>query len=584
MKDHYNNLPELSDGSELTISSISSLLHSGDGLPSSFTKELYLGGQKIVGMRFQGAADDLVKDLEPGCKVTLLREPDNAYDEWAVMALDDKGRKLGYIPRKDNRIISGLMDAGKQFYGIIPNMPQDQIVTVRKYPLQMEQRSGGVPIWIAIDLYMREFAAPGDMTVIPRHGCDGSYAVVDVVFKGNDPARIAGICALKIINGEERGLFYRSGIRERSETGETKENRSDHENRSREILDEFRQFAGQLPIVSHGIEGKKEGLLKEAYGVLLGKPLSNLIIDTMVMAKNHLPSVQDFSLQGIVESQGIFPEGQTAPEKRCRAVWELYRRMDKSDLDPAIAGMIDTHTHIVPGVDDGSADMEMSMHMLRMIVDQGCRRVFATPHSEAFDFGEEQSGRTFSWIRFLRNKAEREGIPVQIFPGCEIYTSPGCIEDNLEMLRSGQIPSMNYTRYVLAEFSTKTGSYEDARFCLTRYLEEGWIPIIAHAERYCGTFATVGNIRKLRRLGCLVQVNLYDLDEEPDSDIRQCARDLLEEELVDMTGSDAHRTDHRPPEKKKKKRYIEEHCTKEYAESVLWKNAERLLLEQGENR
>ena len=112
---------------------------------------------------------------------------------------------------------------------------------------------------------------------------------------------------------------------------------------------------------------------------------------------------------------------------------------------------------------------------------------------------------------------------------------------------------------------------------MERYLEKGWIPIIAHAERYCWTFASAENIRILKDMGCLVQVNYYDLDEEPNDDIRTCAQELLKAELVDMMGSDAHRLNHRPPKLVRGARYIRENCRTEYADDILWRNVERYL-------
>ena len=136
---------------------------------------------------------------------------------------------------------------------------------------------------------------------------------------------------------------------------------------------------------------------------------------------------------------------------------------------------------------------------------------------------------------------------------------------------------MNGTRYVMAEFDVYEVDIDDARYCLNSYLEKGWIPIIAHAERYCWTFASVENIRILKDMGCLVQVNYYDLIEEPNHDIRTCAQELLKAELVDMMGSDAHRTNHRPPKLVRGARYIRQNCRAEYAEDVLWRNVEKYL-------
>ena len=237
--------------------------------------------------------------------------------------------------------------------------------------------------------------------------------------------------------------------------------------------------------------------------------------------------------------------------------------------------MIDIHTHITPNVDDGSSGIEMSLEMLRSEVAQGGSKVFLTPHSFAFETKRPED--VFAKMRKVQERAEAEEIPLQIYQGCEIYTYRDKMKRILRDLQDGRIPSMNGTRYVMAEFDVYEGDIEDARYCLNSYLEKGWIPIIAHAERYCWTFASVENIRILKDMGCLVQVNYYDLIEEPNHDIRTCAQELLKAELVDMMGSDAHRTNHRPPKLVRGARYIRQNCRAEYAEDVLWRNVEKYL-------
>ena len=238
--------------------------------------------------------------------------------------------------------------------------------------------------------------------------------------------------------------------------------------------------------------------------------------------------------------------------------------------------LIDTHTHIAPGVDDGAGSMEMSLAMLRSEAEQGAKVVFLTPHSSAF--GGTWTAYTLERMQEVQEAAVKEGLPIRICWGCEIYTERRQMEEILQNLKDRILPSMNGTRYVLAEFSTYRGNIDEAKYCLRRYLEEGWIPIIAHAERYCRTFATVENVKILKDMGCLVQLNFYDLAREKDDAIRSCAQALLKAELADMMGSDAHRMDHRKPELTSGADYIREHCRAEYAADVLWRNAAKLLL------
>ena len=326
MSDRKTNLPEISNGG------LSTLLHGSAGLMSPFSKEIYIGRQVIVGMRFQGGADALIKDLKPGDKITLLREPENEYDTRAVMAMDGKGRKLGYVPRRENLVMSALMDHGKVFYGVIPDISPEEYAYSRKYPKQMIESGAGIPVTVTVDLYMREFAIPEDVTVIPRHGCDGSYAVLSCWLSENEPDRIRRLCAIKVINGEERGLFDKriamTGPEE--DFPDTVTKRNDRRAEERRALREFDEFIGFLPIVSHGINGELRKALEEAYGVLLGKPLSNLFIDTKEMALNHLPEADDYGLYSLAARLGFSVRGDSHAERSCRRTWELYRRMDKT--------------------------------------------------------------------------------------------------------------------------------------------------------------------------------------------------------------------------------------------------------------
>ena len=105
--------------------------------------------------------------------------------------------------------------------------------------------------------------------------------------------------------------------------------------------------------------------------------------------------------------------------------------------------MIDIHTHITPNVDDGARDIVMSIEMLRSEAAQGCKKVFLTPHSSAFEWGGLENVKyTYEQMKRVQEEAVREDIPVQIFQGCEIYTSRRYIEEILHGLKDGRLPSI----------------------------------------------------------------------------------------------------------------------------------------------
>ena len=329
MSDEKFSLPEISD------SGLSALLHGSTGLMSPFSKEIYIGRQSIVGMRFRGGAEALIKDLKPGDRITLLREPGNEYDERAVIAIDEQGRKLGYIPRRENLVISALMDHGKVFFGVIPDISPEEYVYSRKYPKQMMELEIGIPVTVTVDLYMREFALPEDLSEIPRSGSDGTYAVLALWLSEEEPERIRRLFAIKVINGEEKGRLDKriSMTGEDDDSLNTATMHGDRRAAERRALRELDEFIGFMPIVSHGINGEPGEALKEAYGVLLGKTLSNTFIDTKAMAKNHLPEEASYRLYNLCMRLGIYVNGASHAERSCKRTWELYRRMDKSKLD-----------------------------------------------------------------------------------------------------------------------------------------------------------------------------------------------------------------------------------------------------------
>lgn len=313
---------------------LTAALHSGFGIESPFTREIFLTRQVIVGMRFQGGSGQLVQDLKLGDRVTFVREPENRFDPKAIMALDDRGRKLGYIPRHDNKILAALMDAGKYLYGIYVQRPES-----------MDQYAGNTPPTLFVDLYMREFAMPGTPDFIPRQGSMGSYAVIDLtVFEDDktDP-HILDVCAIRVINGEERGMFAAAAPaggeadpgKDTDSSTSSDRTGSGHADLARyeQMVRELQQFTGYLPVVIHDASGVKKTALENAWGIYCAKPFSNLVINIHQMAQNHLDRLLDYSLENIGDRLGIVADCGSEGENRCRLIWRIYERFDRSELE-----------------------------------------------------------------------------------------------------------------------------------------------------------------------------------------------------------------------------------------------------------
>ncbi len=235
--------------------------------------------------------------------------------------------------------------------------------------------------------------------------------------------------------------------------------------------------------------------------------------------------------------------------------------------------MTDIHMHIVPGFDDGSEDMDMSLEMLSIAEEQGIRSIFCTSHSWCSTRACEAYSTRFQALK----DCARERFPsIKLYTGCELLCYENNIEENIAMLNSGILLPLGDTRYVLTELFTDTTSKE-AELVAEKLLASGWIPIFAHMERYPELFHDK-TIEGLLTMGCMIQVNAYSLAEETNNAVKRSARELLLKKQIHFLGSDAHQTTHRPPRVKEGMKYIWENTEEEYAEAIFYKNVEKYLM------
>lgn len=238
-----------------------------------------------------------------------------------------------------------------------------------------------------------------------------------------------------------------------------------------------------------------------------------------------------------------------------------------------MANYIDIHMHIVPGVDDGARDMDESLEEIRMSIRQGVGVIITTPHSFAFDY---DAPRVFQQFELLKKRAEEEGLQVSLYLGCEVLMYPETADECIRKLKQGIYPTMNETKYVLTEFDPYSFTQEDAEYCADQVIKAGYIPIIAHAERY--HFMTADGAAVLKNRGALLQINAYSVIKEKKDRIRNVTGEMLSRRLVDFVGTDAHRISHRAPDIETGSLAIPQLYTEEYGRKILTENALKLLI------
>lgn len=188
--------------------------------------------------------------------------------------------------------------------------------------------------------------------------------------------------------------------------------------------------------------------------------------------------------------------------------------------------MIDLHTHLLPGVDDGSPSIAVSADVLRRFASEGVRVVVCTPHLEASRADSAPYDRHAEILREL--VAGASGAP-SLRLGWEIMLDVPGADLTASELRLGSAPA------VLVEFP-RTQVPASAATELFRIRMSGVVPVVAHPERYWGCTAEM--VREWRRVGAAIQMDATMLLGR--TPMAKLARELLEEGLVDVFASDNH--------------------------------------------
>src|SRR5690554_537610 len=196
--------------------------------------------------------------------------------------------------------------------------------------------------------------------------------------------------------------------------------------------------------------------------------------------------------------------------------------------------MYDIHSHLLPGVDDGAKDMEEAVAIARQEVKQGIKGVIATPHylDNGFQLNPEE---TIQKVRELGQVLEDRGIELELYPGAEVLISA----DLGKKVSGGFVPTLNNSKYILIEFPfTSLPVYTDK--VLYDLLVMGYVPVIAHPERYQYIHENPGILYSLVEDGIHTQLNTGSLLGYYGSRVRESARILLEHNLIHLIGSDLH--------------------------------------------
>ena len=198
----------------------------------------------------------------------------------------------------------------------------------------------------------------------------------------------------------------------------------------------------------------------------------------------------------------------------------------------------DMHNHLIPGIDDGSTDLETSIVMIRAMYDLGYRKFVATPHVQ-WEMFKNTHEIIESGANLVRERLAKTEMQVEFRGAAEYF-----LDEHVDELLENNIPLLTiYKNTVLVEFSFIRQPM-DLKEKLFQLQIKGYQPIIAHPERYLYFGARKSLYDELHNMDCLFQLNLLSLCGYYGKKQEELAHYLIKKKYVSLLGSDLHNLRH----------------------------------------
>jgi len=236
--------------------------------------------------------------------------------------------------------------------------------------------------------------------------------------------------------------------------------------------------------------------------------------------------------------------------------------------------VFDVHCHVLFGLDDGAKSAGQAFCMLKTAYEEGIRGMILTPHYNMshLSYTREEVEEN---LGILCGMIKEENLKMKLFLGNEVMYSAG-VEEHLT---DGKIMTMAGSRYVLVEFPISvSASYIENG--VTGIFQSGYIPIVAHVERYEACLQDKDLIWELKDRGALIQVNASGVLGKHGKYEKKFCKELLKYGLVDFIATDAHRDNVRAPHIRECVSYVTGKYGYDYAYTIFCVNPQKVLKDE----
>ncbi|MGY3724770.1 protein-tyrosine phosphatase [Granulicatella balaenopterae] len=237
-------------------------------------------------------------------------------------------------------------------------------------------------------------------------------------------------------------------------------------------------------------------------------------------------------------------------------------------------GIYDVHNHFIFGVDDGAKNIKESLALIENDYQAGVRTIILTPHYRKGMF-EPTVQQVSTRYQILKETVALIHPDLELLQGREFHV-------NMEMIDTlNEDPShycLGNSTILLTEFSS-AHSFNFIRERLYHLIVNGYVPLVAHVERYPDLVKDLDNLVTLREMGCYIQVNADTISGKSGYKQKRLATKMLDEGLIDLVGTDGHNLTTRIPGMAACKKRLIKLLGEEEAHYLLCERPKELLIE-----
>jgi protein-tyrosine phosphatase len=237
--------------------------------------------------------------------------------------------------------------------------------------------------------------------------------------------------------------------------------------------------------------------------------------------------------------------------------------------------MIDLHTHILPGIDDGADTFEEALEMCRRAEQDGCEAIVATPHQRHQRWWNCDGA---DLARLRSDLQEALGNSPRILAGGEIRVDDALLAD-VEAIPASGLQPLAGSRHLLVEFS-RSGSGPAPELIVHELVVAGWRPVLAHPELLPWLAPDLARLEHLVELGGRLQVTAMSITGDFGRRPQDAARAMLDAGLPHFVASDMHGVDRRPPGLSLAYRALRAGWGREIADRLTTENPRRILADE----